>query len=248
MTHRLGFSSDSSALALRTLAYLAVLGAPVGGCFSPSDEDGAGDDAAAGTGAATGTSDAGDEGTAGGDDASDGAGGSTGGAADGQGDAGDAAQACTEYCELIGDHCEAELSQYSGTAVCEATCAQMSPGTPDDALGNTVGCRSFHALLAARSPEPHCHHAGPAGDGTCGANCENFCSLALSTCEGDLAPYADADACISACEGYATDPVYFSEAPDADTFACRMRHLTLAAAQPEVHCLHIGSDSPVCVD
>ena len=250
MTRRSVSPSSSFAVVRQALVWLVALSAPAAGCFDPADEDG--EDDAAG---ATGTGDADDDGasTDSGDDTGDtDAGnateGSTGADEPGEDDAGDAEAACAEYCGLVGDHCEGELSQYSGTAVCEATCAQMSPGTPDDALGNTVGCRTFHALLAARSSEPHCRHAGPTGDGTCGASCESFCALALSTCEGDLSPYADADACIAACEGYPVEPLYFADAPDADTFACRMRHLTLAAAQPEVHCLHIGPDSTICVD
>lgn len=233
------------------LAWLVVLGASATGCFDPADEDGEGDDATE----ATGTGDVDDDGTstasdddAGDTEARDVTGGSTGGDGQSEDDAGDPEEACAEYCGLVGDHCEGELSQYSGTAVCEATCAQMSPGTPDDTLGNTLGCRTFHALLAARSPEPHCRHAGPTGDGTCGATCESFCALALSTCEGDASPFADADACIAACQSYPVEPLYFADVPDADTFACRMRHLTLAAAQPDVHCPHIGPESPVCVD
>jgi hypothetical protein len=233
-----------------TLAWLVALSAPATGCFDPADEDGGDGDATEATGTGDSTSDG--TGTAAGDDAGDtersdaGDGSSTGGDAQGEDEGGEAA--CAEYCELVGDHCEGELAQYSGTALCEATCAQMSPGTPEDSLGNTLGCRTFHALLAARSPEPHCRHAGPTGDGTCGASCESFCALALSTCEGDASPYADADACIAACQGYPTEPLYFAEVPDADTFACRMRHLTLAAAQPDVHCPHIGPESAVCVD
>ena len=225
---------------LRRLRWILAIAATVPGCFDPTEteqdtEQVAATEGAAATGGQDETTGAAEDGAAA---ESTGAG----------GDAADPAAACAEYCGLIDDHCEGELAQYAGTALCEATCAQMPLGTPEDTLGNTVGCRTFHALLAAESAEPHCRHAGPTGDGTCGATCESFCTLALSTCTGDLAPYPDADACIAACEGYPTEPAYFADAPDADTFACRMRHLTLAAAQPETHCPHLGEDSPVCVD
>jgi len=155
--------------------------------------------------------------------------------------------ACQEYCSLVTDHCADDLSQYSGTQLCESTCAFIPLGQAGDELGNSVACRSFHAVLAAEGPEVHCPHAGPAGDGTCGADCESFCSLAASTC-GDLNPFAGAEACIAACEGFPTDPQYSAEAPDADSYACRLRHLTLAGLQPEIHCPHIDADSPVCFD
>ena len=158
------------------------------------------------------------------------------------------AEACGTYCELIGDHCDGSLAQYSGALVCEATCGVMELGSPEDTLGNTVGCRTFHAVLAAEQPDGHCRHAGPAGDGTCGANCENFCALALEVCTGGLAAYADADTCIAECNAYDPEPPFTSDTVDADTFACRMHHVTLAAAQPEVHCGHIGPVSPVCAD
>ncbi|MEM9461346.1 MAG: hypothetical protein AAGF11_44690 [Myxococcota bacterium] len=155
---------------------------------------------------------------------------------------------CPQYCELIDDHCQAELAQYPGQAICEAVCALMDPGDADDVLGNSVGCRTHHALLAAESSDPHCRHAGPTGDSTCGAECESFCSLALATCSGELSPFADADACIAECESWNPEPEYFAAVEDSDTYACRMHHLTLASLQPDIHCSHIATDSPVCFD
>lgn len=248
-----------SSLARSTLAWLVAACPLAPGCFDPSQEALEGP-AAAGTtdddddddgrddddddGEDDGDDDDDDENEA--DDDLDDAAESSGGGETGSSD--DVEEACAEYCGIMEDHCEGELAQYDGTAVCEAACANMPLGTPDDALGNTVGCRTFHGLLAARSPDPHCRHAGPAGAGTCGASCESFCSLALTACDAELAPYPDADSCIAACEAFPTEPPFSAEVPDADTFACRLRHLTLAAAQPELHCAHIGPTSPVCVD
>lgn len=208
-------------------------------CFSPEGgSDDAGDDTSSESGGVTGTGSDGDD---------DGAAESTTAAAGSDADA-DAVGACAEYCQVVDDHCEGELAQYPGITICESLCARMNPGTPEDTLGNTVGCRTFHALLAAEGPEPHCAHAGPTGAGTCGANCESFCTLALATCEGDRSPWPGAEACIADCEAFDPEPAYSADTPDADTFACRMRHLTLAGEQPEIHCAHIGPASPVCVD
>lgn len=153
---------------------------------------------------------------------------------------------CPEYCQIVGDHCGAELAQYPGQSICEATCALMDPGEPGDVLGNTVACRAHHAFLAAESADPHCLHAGPTGDTTCGGPCESFCSLAQQACSGELSPFLDTDACIAECEGWDPQPRYFAAVPAGDTYACRMHHLTLAAGQPQTHCSHIGTDSPVC--
>lgn len=155
---------------------------------------------------------------------------------------------CPQYCELVGDHCDADLVQYPGQVICEATCALMDPGELGDVLGNTASCRLHHALLAAESADPHCLHAGPTGDTTCGSPCESFCSLARDGCSGELSPFTDTDDCIAQCESWNPEPRYFATVEGGDTYACRMHHLTLAALQPEIHCSHIGTDSPVCFD
>lgn len=165
-----------------------------------------------------------------------------------EGESLDAAEACAQYCGLIDDHCEGEVAQFSGVALCESACAQMPQGDADDELGNSVACRSFHAVLAAEGPAEHCPHAGPAGDGICGSECESFCSLAQNTCPGELSPFANTEDCLSQCEAFPNDVEYFADVPDGDSYACRLRHLTLATLQPEIHCSHVGTDSPVCFD
>lgn len=159
---------------------------------------------------------------------------------------GDAAPSCAEYCGLVNDHCEGDLAQYSGSDTCESTCALIPPGTADDQLGNTVGCRIFHSLLAAEQPDPHCLHAGPSGDGTCGASCENFCAIALGACTGDNSVWPNAEACLADCQMFNPEPPYSASQNDADTFSCRMFHATLASLQPDLHCGHIALVSPVC--
>ncbi|MBV1860069.1 MAG: hypothetical protein KUG77_16775 [Nannocystaceae bacterium] len=221
MANRMGLAAWFSPF--RTVPLLATL--IVTGCFNPDEGGEVVPEETEGT---SGTGDA---------DASSGMGADTGDA-----------EVCAEYCSLIGDHCEGENAQYNGDAICEATCANMPVGNIGDELGNSASCRTFHAVLAAEVPDTHCAHAGPAGDGTCGANCESFCSVAQTLCSGDLSVYAGTEDCIAACETFATDPPYSADVPDGDSFACRLRHLTLASLQPEVHCGHIAPVSPVCFD
>lgn len=155
-----------------------------------------------------------------------------------------ATPSCEEYCALVDDHCTAEFAQYSGTTSCEAVCAAMPLGNPGDELGNTVGCRTYHAIVAAEAPDPHCGHAGPGGASVCGAPCESFCTLAAGLCTGADEQYADTESCITECMVFSTD----SDSIEGDTYACRLYHLTVAALQPDVHCPHIVLDSPVCID
>lgn len=243
----LGFASSArpASLLLRA-AGLAILATLAAGCFDP--DHGQDLEASASEGTSTGSTGApGSTGVGGAETSSSS---STGGVAESStgADTGGNDELCSDYCSLIGDHCEDEFAQYGGDSLCESTCAGMPPGSPGDELGNSASCRTFHAVLAARTPETHCPHAGPAGAGTCGANCESFCTLALNLCEGDLSVYASAEECIEECEGFEPEPLYSADVPDGDTFACRVRHLTLASLQPEVHCSHLGPDSPVCFD
>jgi hypothetical protein len=168
-------------------------------------------------------------------------------AADESTTAGAATPSCSEYCGLIGDHCEGPQEQYSGTSVCEAVCAALPVGTVDDQLGNTVGCRTYHSIAATEDPETHCVHAGAGGASVCGAPCETFCGLAAQLCTGAEQQFADTEACLAECMMFPDDVPVSSGATDGDSYACRLYHLTVAALQPDVHCPHIGLDSPVCV-
>lgn len=186
--------------------------------------------------------------TGGNEDGSTGETGDGGEDSTGEGEAPPQVDPCPDYCQLMDDHCDGDLAQYPGQAICEATCALMEPGEETDVLGNTASCRAHHALLAAESADPHCLHAGPTGDTTCGGPCESFCSLALVACPGELSPFLDADDCIAQCEAFDPEPRYSASVTEGDSYACRMHHLTLAALQSEVHCSHIATDSPVCRD
>jgi hypothetical protein len=211
-----------------------VAGVFLVGCFSPSDSDTQTETETGSTGAATGTT--GMNPTTGSNP--------TTGNVDGSTTEAPQAPSCEEYCTLVDDHCTGDLAQYSGVAACEAVCAAMPPGEVGDELGNTVGCRTYHAIAAAEDADTHCPHAGPSGGMVCGSPCESFCTLAAGLCLDGNAQYADTEACLAECMMFPTD----SDSIEGDTYACRMYHLTVAALDPDTHCPHIVLDSPVCID
>lgn len=174
---------------------------------------------------------------------------------------------CTTYCNEIETNCTGLNAQYPTMAQCTATCAKFTtPGALTDTVGNTLGCRIYHAGdPSARTPTIHCIHAGPAGAqtnaaaGQCGDACTNFCSLNLATCTGALAQYADMATCLTACNigsptaippippfnkssQYIVDTTKTPTAiPTGNSLACRIYHTTnaaLDAAHAIAHCSH----------
>lgn len=165
--------------------------------------------------------------------------------------AGDAASeggtnaACTAYCTAIMTNCTGANAQYPSMAICQSTCSRFAPGTAADMAGNTLGCRAYHATAAATGVV-HCPHAGPSGDGICGANCEGFCSVAATACPTAFATTA---ACMTACAGFTGVAGHYTSmgSTSGNTFNCREYHLTAATADPATHCGHIVAASPVCM-
>lgn len=158
-----------------------------------------------------------------------------------------AAQTCANYCSTITTNCSGALTQYSTASDCMNTCMHFPAGTASDQAGNTLGCRIYHAGVAANAPDVHCRHAGPGGDGACGANCEGFCTLVMAACAGQATPpYASMSACMTACGGFATSPPYDATQTGGNSFACRLYHATAASTTPNPHCGHVGMTSPTC--
>ncbi len=215
---RAGKAATLPAISLRSVVVVVGLLAASGGCFSP--------DRAPGDGSDTDTSSAGGDGSSGSGDA--------------------APLSCPQYCTLVGDHCDGDLLQYPGSVECEAMCAGLPVGAIDDTLGNTRGCRAYHASNAIEDPAGHCRHAGPSGDGVCGGNCESFCTLAAALCTDENQVFANSEDCVTQCGQYPVDPPYSADLLAGDSFACRMFHLSVAALQPSVHCGHIGLVSDTC--
>jgi len=154
---------------------------------------------------------------------------------------------CANYCTAITANCTGTNQQFSGMNECMSSCMHYPVGVAADTSGNTLGCRTYHAGAAMTGPDVHCRHAGPGGDGVCGANCESFCALVLGECTGALMQYGgDMGTCMTACAGFATTPAYNSSQTSGNTFACRLYHATAASVNPTTHCPHTGASGGPC--
>ncbi len=182
-------------------------------------------------------------------------------------DAGSAPLSCSAYCTAIKAACTGANAQYATDAACMNACANIPLGTAADTMGNTVGCRTYHAGLAATTPNPHCWHAGPYGYGACGDECESFCLLATTWCtpaggfDGGAPPYASDSACTTSCAGYkqidsadagvGLDGGFNAQGPGGgNTLDCREYHLGASFAgggMQQLHCQHPGATSATCI-
>jgi hypothetical protein len=141
---------------------------------------------------------------------------------------------CPSYCTAILATCTDTLAQYGTMEECMGSCNTFTVGTLGETTGNTLGCRLYHTESAALAPDVHCGHAGPSGDGECGASiCEGFCSIAATICPTEW-PSAQCD---SRCANLTSTPPY-NIASSGDTVECRLYHATAAAADPGTHCPH----------
>jgi hypothetical protein len=156
---------------------------------------------------------------------------------------------CVDYCSTIAANCTDANLMYASTAECMATCLKFPEGEVTDTGGNTLGCRLYHAGNAAggvANANTHCRHAGPGGDGVCGANCEGFCTIVQGSCSTlPDPPYASLGACMTACAGYTAQPPYVANAT-GNNLACRLYHATAATANPGTHCPHTAMVSATC--
>jgi hypothetical protein len=163
---------------------------------------------------------------------------------------------CTLYCSQVMSSCTGEYQVYDSQQQCEAVCSTFVPGAEGDVDQNTMYCRKYHAgpTAAALDPATHCIHAGPTGDGHCGApdsgNCISYCTLLEQACDdGFDRQYPQGQpACIDACrrtlpdvtyEGLAKGSPFYSVAnatqidqQDIPTLACRVLHAVRAMAAP----------------
>ena len=173
----------------------------------------------------------------------------------GQPDIGPPPLSCGEYCDAVMLACAGDNAQYESQEGCEAWCADVAgwpAGTQSDTEGNTIGCRLYHAGVAAEGqPALHCPHAGPTGGGVCGAWCDVYCELAEAVCTGDDALFWDGVGCSAGCAEYPADAAVGATA--GDSVQCRLYHLGLAGTGPEgspaTHCPHAALDGGgVCAD
>ena len=170
---------------------------------------------------------------------------------------------CTTYCTHLAADCKDANAQIS-MANCMGTCAAFPPGAATDTSGNTLGCRNYHLQnieVRGMSAATHCPHAGPIGGlaagatAVCGASpCDDFCAEQTKTCGTTANPvtvggtvianhFPDLAACTAACATFTKTPEASPTVTSGDTFACRVYHLTNAAASTTAmavnqHCGH----------
>jgi hypothetical protein len=166
---------------------------------------------------------------------------------------------CATYCTHLANDCTGANLQIS-TANCMGTCAAFPPGTQADMSGNTLGCRNYHLQnieVKGMAAATHCPHAGPVGGliaagstEVCGASpCADFCAMHTKVCGTTANPvtgvnnhYADLNTCMTACGTFATTPEASPVVTSGNNFACRIYHLTNAAAATgagiDTHCGH----------
>jgi len=158
-----------------------------------------------------------------------------------------------QYCQHMNATCPAHLPLGS-YANCLLVAKNLPAGFPNDTTGNTVGCRHYHAGVAATSSangDIHCPHAGLTGGNAaalCGTICDAMCSLVMKGCTGGNAQYGgDLAACMTHCNGLQAGAV--TDQAGA-TQNCKLYHAAAvhALAAPGVHCPHAGLDGGnVCV-
>jgi len=215
---------------MRKIILFAALAVGLGSVGVTTGCDSGGTGGAAGSGGSAG---GGSGGSTGGTGGTAGSGGNTGGGGSAP------APTCADYCGDIQANCTGNNAQYSSEAICLATCAAFPLGTSADTMGNTLGCRIYHAGAAASDAATHCTHAGPGGDGLCGNNCDGFCAVVQTVCTGANEQYAMLADCLSECSGYPTMPKYNANVATGDSFACRMYHATVASTDAAGHCEHV---------
>lgn len=150
---------------------------------------------------------------------------------------------CTEYCETVMKACTGNFSVYSSRDSCLGACKALPPGDPIEPIGANVACRKKQAEFALSTKEPaaYCPSAGPGGAGTCGSNCDSYCTLLQATCPTQYGAMAN---CPQACAALKDTGRFDANADhDGDTVQCRLVHVSNAAGNasaPPTHCPHAG--------
>ena len=182
---------------------------------------------------------------------------------DGGGDS-SAGPTCQAYCNTIMANCTSTTDPDSGLPVgqqqytdmnnCLNSCKAMPVGTAADTSGNTLGCRAYHATAAKGDPTTHCVHAGPGGAGTCGADCDGFCQIAMMYCTtaNNALVYSSLQDCKTQCAKFPDTVKFNIGVQDGNSVACLLYHVQEASSVPPDHCLgdiiadDAGNNSTTC--
>lgn len=160
---------------------------------------------------------------------------------------------CQVYCDTILDACD---GSYTGPAACQTACEGFADdGNIDDATGDTVQCRIFHASVA--NNDDHCDHASEESTAeTCGgggggddATCATYCATITANCTGASEQYADEAECLAFCDDNAVHWTEGGTVADSGDHSLACREFHAGAANDDSHCEHAGpTGGAVCGD
>lgn len=173
---------------------------------------------------------------------------------------------CKKYCKLINVACTDDFAVYESEMQCRAVCAALGPGKVGDQSvdpkTDTMSCRLWHTHTALLTPDVHCSHAGPGGDGHCSdsnssdaPNCPPYCKLLQAGCKSqfDDAFGGDLDKCREACtplQGSAMGSGYaVKRAPKSPkNLQCRLLYAARAVSGDAAACDDAFGEGKICHD
>lgn len=145
---------------------------------------------------------------------------------------------CDDYCRIVSATCTGEFAQYENKNQCMKACAAMTVGklSDEDDKTDTLGCRIYHSYSSATSPDTHCSHSGPVGDGHCGtSNCPSYCAIVKAACPAQFSSqFPTAGQCETECAGLPGAGLdrKFSVTNTEETVSCRTLHALQAFEDP----------------
>ena len=154
---------------------------------------------------------------------------------------------CEAYCQLFPNVCPKDY-EYQSIDDCEEYCKAL-PSQADydvvrDHSGDTIECRLVHVSSATVLPVDHCPHATirPTKPYCINAadkppSCDDYCTIELAACQGDLAQYQSPEQCQAVCNAL---DLGTNDDEGGNTVACRRYHSFNATTLPDTHCSHSG--------
>lgn len=143
---------------------------------------------------------------------------------------------CEVYCRFMVGTC----ATFDDVPTCLATCGGYpSDGAIGAADGNSVQCRTYHAM-ASSGDNSHCAHAGITGGGACGDACEAYCDQVQSNCRDATQLYPTREDCINTCGHFPADGAW--DATSGNNVQCRAYHGAGAARADPTHCAHASAN------